>query len=75
VPFISEFDAERPVEFVEILSQTLHRAESRPDTGATVYRNGKVAERLGQVVNLSTAAGERLAWLPKAKSPPPKTVQ
>ena len=67
------------VEFVEILSQNGGQCIVQnpwPDTGATVYRNGKVAEGVsGKLLTLSTAAGERLALVPKGKVPAAKTVQ
>jgi hypothetical protein len=67
------------IEFVEILSQNGGRCIAQnpwPDTEATVYRNGKVAENLsGKLLTLSTTAGERLALVPKGKVPAPKNVQ
>jgi hypothetical protein len=67
------------VEFVEILSQIGGRCIVQnpwPDTEATVYRNGKVAENLsGRLLTLSTTAGERVALVPKGKVPAAKNVQ
>ena len=67
------------IEFVEILSQIGGRCIVQnpwPDTEATVYRNGKVAEsHSGKLFTLSTTAGERLTLVPKGKVPAAKNVQ
>ena len=42
-----------------------------PDGDETVYRKGKAMGGLsGKLLTLSTTAGERLALVPRAKSPP-----
>jgi hypothetical protein len=67
------------VEFVEIFSQKGGQCILQnpwPDTEATVYRNGKAAERLsGKFLTVSTTAGERVALVPKDKTPTAKDLR
>jgi hypothetical protein len=67
------------VEFVGIFSQKGGQCILQnpcPDTKATVYRNGKAAEGLsGKLLTFSTTVGERVAVIPKGKTPTTKTLR
>jgi len=67
------------IEFVEVLSEKGGQCILQnpwPDGDATLYRNGKAAEGVsGRWLTLSTAAGERVALVPKGVVPVGKTVK